>query len=198
MQKTKNYCKEKNSKLGNTFVLILKSLHHKTRINMRKRKVGTIINQRWISYPIGRAVALVPDVRDGGALEPVVPGVEELRGRVCLVVAVIAATIVSLAANQIAVVQTRCCCLSAAACRVRMVKRSQQFSVVVRVETVYSGLDADGENYIHRNRGRFDCNERESFNSRGGGEKLAIPSPDLSTTSWPSIIRRWLANYCTF
>lgn len=73
------------------------------------------------------------------------PGIEELRGRVRLVVAVVAATIVSLAANQLAVGQTRCCCPSAAACRVRMVKRSHQFSVVVRVETVYSGLDADGE-----------------------------------------------------
>lgn len=113
---------------------------------MQKHKVPmAIVNQRWVSYPIGRAVALIPDVRDGEALEPVEPGVEGLRGRVRLVVAVVAATVVSLAADQIAVVNTRLCCPSAAtACRVRMVKRAHQFSVVVRVETVYSGLDADG------------------------------------------------------
>lgn len=75
-----------------------------------------------------------------------VPGVEKLWGRVRLVVAVVAATIGSLGAANHLVVERTLCCSSVATRRVRMVKRSHQFFVVIRVETVYSGLDADDEN----------------------------------------------------
>lgn len=96
----------------------------------------SIIDKQVFVYPIGRTVALIPDVRDGSAIEPMVSGIETFRSLVCFsaIVFVVLVTIATLDWNPIE-------CLVFQTDPLGMVKSSHQLLVVVCMKTVYSGLN---------------------------------------------------------
>lgn len=94
------------------------------------------IDKQVFAYPISRTVALIPDVRDGNAIEPMVSGIETLRCCVCIstIIFVVVVTIATFDRNPVRglVLQTD---------PFGMVKSSNQLLVIVCMKTVYSGLN---------------------------------------------------------
>jgi len=81
--------------------------HPHSHLYLRLRRMYHIIyisvDKQVFVYPIGRTIALIPDVRDGSAIEPMVSGIKTLRRYVCVstIVFVVVVTITTLDRNPI-------------------------------------------------------------------------------------------------